>query len=196
MKKVLTLLFVVASFIAPFAQSSTWNVDPSHSKVGFSVEHLVISEVDGNFKAYEGQMTTSKADLTDASISFSVDVSSVDTDNERRDGHLQAEEFFYAEKHPKMTFKSTSFEKLSAKKYKLTGDLTLRGVTKSVVFDVTYGGHMADDGYGNEKMGFKATSAINRIEYGVAWNAETKQGGWTVGEEVDITLKLEVVKQK
>lgn len=192
MKKIVMSIILGLAVLGSSAQTN-WVVDPSHSKVNFTVEHMVISEVDGNFKTFEGKMVTSKDDFTDAKISFSVDIPSVNTDNEKRDGHLQSEDFFYAEKFPKMTFSSTSFSKNDDKNYTLEGDLTVRGVTKRVVFDVKYGGQ-AEDGYGNKKAGFIAKGSINRIDYGVAWNSKTKQGGLTVGEEIEITLKLELVK--
>lgn len=191
-----TFLFIctiVLSILNTQAQT-TWQVDPSHSKVSFSVSHLVISEVDGNFKTFQGSLTTKKDDFSNANISFSVDINSIDTDNEQRDGHLKSEDFFYTEKYPKMEFSSTSFTKKKDGNYKLTGNLSLRGVTKKITFDVKYGGTIDNDGYGNTKAGFVAKGTINRIDYGVAWNAETEHGGWTVGEDVDIVLKLELVK--
>jgi len=192
MKKVVLSIVLGLAVLSTSAQT-TWVADPAHSKVNFTVEHMVISEVDGNFKTFEGKMVASKDDFSDAKISFSVDIASVNTDNERRDGHLQSEDFFYAEKHPKMTFVSTSFSEKDDSHYSLEGDLTMRGITKKAVFDVKYGGQ-AEDGYGNKKAGFIAKGSINRLDYGVAWNSKTKQGGLTVGEDVEITLKLEMVK--
>lgn len=183
----------VVGLIGAKAQT-TWVVEPVHSKVNFTVEHLVISEVDGSFKTFEGKLVASKEDFTDGKISFSVDVVSISTDNDKRDGHLKSEDFFYVEKYPKMTFESTSFKKKKDNMYELKGNLTIRGVTKPITFSVKYGGQ-AKDGYGNTKAGFIATGSLNRMDYGVAWNAKTKQGGWTVGEEVGITIKLELVKK-
>jgi len=186
---------MVAGFVAlATTAQTTWVVDPAHSKVNFTVEHLVISEVDGTFKSFDGKIITSKDDFSDAIISFSIDIKSVSTDNVKRDGHLQSEDFFYVEKYPKMTFESTSFKKKGDNQYVLKGNLTMRGVTKSAEFSVTYGGQ-ADDGYGNMKAGFIAKGSINRMDYGVAWNAKTKQGGWTVGEEVKLLIKLEMMKK-
>ena len=187
------MALVLAAALRAGAQT-TWVVEPVHSKVNFTVEHLVISEVDGSFKTFEGKLVSSKEDFTDGKVSFSIDVASVDTDNEKRNGHLKSEDFFYVEKYPKMTFESTSFKKKKGNEYELKGNLTMRGVTKPVTFSVKYGGQ-AEDGYGNIKAGFIAKGSLNRMDYGVAWNAKTKQGGWTVGEEVDITVKLELVKQ-
>jgi len=193
MKK--TLLSIVAGLVTMAATAqTTWVVDPSHSKVNFTVDHLVISEVDGTFKKFEGKLVATKADFTDAKITFTVDVNSINTDVEKRDEHLRSEDFFYVEKYPNMTFESTSFAKNEANHYTLKGNLTLRGVTKPVEFSVKYGGQ-AEDGYGNTKAGFIAKGSINRMDFGVAWNAKTKQGGWSVGEEVELVIKLEMVKQ-
>lgn len=193
MKKVITLVVAVIVGFTTYAQSTTWNVDPSHSKVNFSVSHLVISEIDGTFKAFIGSIVTKSDDFSNAKISFEVDINSIDTDNEKRDGHLKSEDFFYAEKHPKMTFKSTSFKKVDGNKYLLKGNLTMRGVTKSITLNVKHGG-IAIDGYGNTRAGFLIIGEINRIDYGVAWNAKTEHGSWTVGEEVTFTTKLELIK--
>jgi polyisoprenoid-binding protein YceI len=193
MKKIILSLTAALAALVTTAQT-TWVVDPSHSKVNFTVEHLVISEVDGTFKKFDGKVTASKEDFTDSKITFMVDVKSINTDTEKRDGHLRSEDFFYVEKYPEMTFESTSFQKVTDKNYKLKGNLTMRGVTKPIEFSVKYGGQ-ADDGYGNTKAGFIAKGKVNRMDYGVAWNAKTKQGGWTVGEDVEITLKLELVKK-
>jgi len=195
MKRITLLTIAVFSLGLANAQTK-WSIDPSHSKVGFSVSHLVISEVEGKFDKFSATMEHTKEDFSDAKISFEANVNSINTDNDQRDGHLKSEDFFYAEKYPKMTFKSTSFKKKSGNKYVLKGNLTMRGVTKSVTLNVKHGGTIANDGYGNTKSGFIISGEINRIDYGVAWNAKTEHGGWTVGEEVALTIKLELVKQK
>lgn len=177
-----------------FAQTK-WSVDPVHSSVKFSVSHLVISEVEGQFKTFDGSINTKSADFSNADISFTVDVNSIDTDNENRDKHLKSADFFDAGSYPQMRFQSTSFKKVSGNKYILKGNLTLRGVTKPVTFNVTYGG-TAKDGYGNTKAGFKASTVINRFDYGLKWNNLTEAGGATVGKEVSIDLKLEFTQQK
>jgi polyisoprenoid-binding protein YceI len=194
MKKLFLVALVLLANVALFAQTK-WNVDVVHSSVKFTVEHLVISEVEGSFKTFTGSMTSTKPDFTGSTVDFSVDVNSINTDNEMRDNHLKSDDFFNVEKFPKMTFKSTSFTKVSDKKYKLTGNLTLRDVTKSVTFDVTYGG-TAKDGYGNTKAGFKATALINRFDYGLKWSAMTEAGGMTVGSDVTIDLRLEFAQAK
>lgn len=194
MKKILSFAVVALLTTSAFAQSK-WSVDPVHSNVRFTVPHLVISEVEGSFKKFDGSFTASKADFTDAAINFSIDVNSIDTDNDARDKHLKADDFFNAEQFPTATFKSTSFRKVSGNKYKLTGNLTIRNVTKPVTFDVVYGG-TAKDGYGNTKAGFKATTVINRFDYGLKWNALTEAGGATVGQDITLDLKLQFAQAK
>jgi polyisoprenoid-binding protein YceI len=176
-------------------QPKTWKVDKMHSNLNFSVTHLVISEVDGSFKVYDGSISSTSDDFNNASIEFSVDVNSINTDNSMRDEHLKGDDFFNAATYPKMTFKSTSFKKVSGNKYALTGDLTVRNVTKKASFDVVYGG-TAKDGYGNTKAGFKATGSINRFDYGLKWNALTEAGGATVGADVALNFKLEFAMNK
>jgi polyisoprenoid-binding protein YceI len=176
-------------------ETKTWSIDKMHSNINFSVTHLVISEVDGSFKVYDGKIVSTTPDFNNASIEFSVDVSSINTDNSMRDDHLKGDDFFNAATYPKMTFKSTSFTKVSGNKYNLTGDLTVRNVTKKATFNVVYGG-TAKDGYGNTKAGFKATGSINRFDYGLKWNALTEAGGATVGADVNLSLKLEFAQNK
>ena len=197
MKKVISLLLVTLSLISgSFAQTAkTWNVDKMHSAVKFSVSHLVISEVDGSFKIFDGNMVAAKEDFSDAKINFTVDVNSINTDNTNRDGHLKSDDFFNAEKYPNMTFVSTSFKKKSGSTYELTGNLTIRDVTKKVTFSVKYGGTTKDP-YGNTKAGFKVTGSINRLAYGLKWNNLTEAGGAVVGADVDLTVNLEMALAK
>ena len=187
---------VIGMMIIGKTQAQTkWNLDNSHTNVKFTVTHMVISEVDGAFKTFTGSMIASKPDFSDAQIDFSVDIASVNTDNEQRDKHLKSDDFFNAEKFPKMTFKSISMKKLSGNKYELVGDLTIRDVTKKVKFAVTYGG-TAKDPWGNTKAGFKATSTINRLEYGLKWNSLMETGGAMVGPDVIISINAEFVQGK
>lgn len=190
------IVMVVALMTIASAHAQTkWNVDKSHSNVKFTVTHLVISEVDGAFKSFDGTMTASKPDFTDAQIEFSVDIASVNTDNEKRDEHLKADDFFNAEKFPKMTFKSVSMKKLTGNKYELTGDLKIRDITKRVKFSVTYGGTVKDP-WGNTKAGFKATTTIDRLAYGLKWNSMMEAGGAVVGKDVVININAEFTQAK
>ncbi|MBG9375448.1 polyisoprenoid-binding protein [Panacibacter sp. DH6] len=194
MKKLFLAAAITLFSTALFAQT-TWNVDNAHSNVKFTVTHLVISEVEGYFKNFKGSITSNNADFNDASVDFSVDINSINTDNENRDKHLKSDDFFNAEQYPNMTFKSTSFKKVSGNKYKLTGNLTIRNITKTVTFDVTYGGTVKDP-WGNIKVGFKATTVINRFDYNLKWNTVTEAGGAVVGKDVTIDLKLEFAQAK
>lgn len=194
MKKTLFTL-LISAFAGLTNAQTTWNVDASHSNVKFSVVHMVVSETEGYFKTYSGKAVTTTPDFDGATIEFSVDVNSINTDNADRDKHLRSDDFFNAEKFPKMTFKSTSFKKLSGNNYELTGDLTIRDVTKRVTFQVTYGG-TAKDPWGNVKAGFKAKSKINRKDYNLKWSVVTEAGGMVVSDEVDVLLNIELVQAK
>jgi len=180
--------------IGAVAQTA-WTVDHAHSSVKFTVSHLVIAEVEGNFKVFSGSLQSSKPDFTDANVEFAVDVKSVDTDNDMRDNHLKSEDFFHAEKFPHMSFKSLSWKKVGEQRYILEGDLTIRDVTRRVAFDVVYGGTIKDP-WGNTKAGFKATTHINRFDYGLQFNAVTETGGAVVGRQVGITLNLEFAQKE
>ncbi len=172
-----------------------WVVDNAHSKVKFSVSHLLISEVEGSFNVYSGTLQSSKPDFSDATVEFAVDVPSITTDNEMRDKHLKSDDFFNAEKYPQMKFKSTSWKRIDDQNYLLEGDLTIRDVTKRVTFAVFNGGTIKDP-WGNIKTGFKATTVIDRFDFGLKWNALTEAGGATVGKDVNITLNLEFAQKE
>src|ERR1700730_10540071 len=179
---------------APSFAPVKWVVDKTHSNVKFAVTHLVISEVEGYFKIFDGSMETNKPDFSDAKISFSVDINSINTDNENRDKHLKSDDFFNAEKFPQMKFESTAFTPLGNNKYKLTGNLTIRDVTKPVTFDVTYGG-TANMG-STVKSGFRAKTTVNRFDYNLKWDKATEAGGLVVGKDVDITVNAELNQVK
>ncbi len=193
MKKLILLTAIIGMGLAAQAQSK-WSFDKAHSKISFNVEHLVISEVSGQFAAFDGEVNSSSDDFSGSNISFTIDVASVDTDNERRDGHLKSDDFFNAEKFPKITFKGKSLKQVEGKKYQLTGDLTIRDVTKEVVLDVKYGGTITDP-YGNVKAGFKITGNINRFDFNLKWNAALESGGLVVGENVEIVGNIELKKE-
>lgn len=176
-------------------ETQNWKVDAVHSKVRFTVTHLVISEVEGSFKVYGGHINNKNSDFSGANISFEIDANSINTENEMRDNHLKSADFFNTALFPKLTFQSTSFKKKKGNKYQLKGNMTIKEVTKPVIFDVTYGG-TAQDGYGNTKAGFKATANIDRYDYGLQWNAVTEAGGLTVGKEVEIVLNLQFALEK
>ncbi|GAB3945675.1 YceI family protein [Spirosoma harenae] len=196
MKKQLTFLAITASALLTFSTTfaQTWSLDKAHSKVGFSITHMMLAEVDGSFKTFEAKITAAKPDLSDAVFEFSTDINSIDTGNERRDGDLKGEKWFDAAKYPTMTFKSTSFKKGADGKYKVMGDLTMHGVTKPVTLDVTMMGPKQMPGRdgkpGPEKVGFKMTGTLKRTDFGVGGS-----GAMPVSEEVEIKAAGEFQKQ-
>ena len=193
--KRLTKLLLLTALAVPsmMAQKSGWTLDKAHSGVGFSVRHMVISEVTGNFRDFDISLQSSKDDFSDAVVEATIKTTSINTDNERRDGHLKSDDFFNAEKFPEIKFKSTAFEKIGENKYKVTGDLTMRDVTKTVTFDATYNGSIKSP-RGGLIISWKATVAVNRFDYGLKWNRTIEAGGLIVGETVNIVLNLEITK--
>jgi polyisoprenoid-binding protein YceI len=171
-----------------------WVLDPMHSEVQFKVKHLVISTVSGFFKSFEGELDTANDDFTDASISFSLDINSIDTNQTQRDEHLKSAEFFDAEQYPKISFKSSSFTKTGDDEYALAGDLTIKGISKPVTLDVEFGG-AATDFYGNTKAGFEITGKINRKEFGLTWSGVTEAGAVVVGEDIKLLINVQFAKQ-
>lgn len=186
---------VKKTVMAAAPAATTWTLDKSHSGVKFSVDHLVISEVEGNFKVFSGSVVSPSPDFTNAKVEFTVDVNSINTDDEKRDGHLKSDDFFNAEKYPQMKFTSTSFKKVKDNAYVLEGDLTIRDVTKKVKFAVMYGGTVKDP-WGNIKAGFKASAKINRKDFGLKWGALTETGGAVVGDEVRMLVNVEFAQAK
>lgn len=184
----LGLFFTVSSITA----QTTWSVDKSHSKIEFTVSHLVISSVTGVFKSYDLSLESDGLNFEGAKVEFSADVNSIFTDNEKRDDHLKSADFFDAANHPKMTFKSKSFTKVDDNEYKLVGDLTIRGITKEVTLDVDFKGTV--EAFGGTRAGFVAETEINRFDYGLKWNNLIETGGAVVGKDVEIKIVLELIK--
>lgn len=173
---------------------TTWAVDPMHSEVQFKVKHLVISTVTGNFNQYNGEVITEGDNFANAQVTFTIDTDSISTNNEQRDGHLKSDDFFAADKYPQITFKSTAVEKTGVDTFKLTGDLTIRDVTKPVTLEVEQGG-IARDMYGNTKAGFEVSGKINRKEFGLQWNGITEAGSVVVSDEVKIIASVQFARQ-
>ena len=192
MKKLL-FAFALAT-AANGSQAQSWNLDKSHTSLSFSVEHMVVSETEGTFKNFNVDVQSSKPDFTDAQISFEAEVGSINTENEMRDNHLKSDDFFNAEKFPKISFKSSSLKKISDKKYVLEGDLSIRDVTKKVKLDVTYGGTIKDP-YGMTRAGFRVSGSINRFDYNLKWSNKLDNGGLMVGENVNLDIKLEITRK-
>jgi polyisoprenoid-binding protein YceI len=174
--------------------ATKWAIDKAHSSVKFTVTHMVVSEVEGSFKAFDGSIENTKADFSDAKINFTVDVNSVSTDNENRDKHLKSADFFDVEKYAQMKFESTAFKPLGGNKYKLEGNLTIKDVTKAVSFDVTLGGPI--NTARGAVAGFKATTVINRFDYNLKWDRATEAGGLVVSKEVTVTINTEFKEVK
>lgn len=169
-----------------------WTVDAMHSNVEFKVKHLMINTVTGSFKTFDINVEGQNEDFTDANITFTADVASITTGIEDRDNHLRSDDFFNAEKFPKMTFTSTSMEKTGDDTYKLTGDLTIRDITKTVTLDAEFGGTMVDP-YGNTKAGFELSGKLNRKEFGLKWDAITEAGGVVVSDQVRLHLNIQLM---
>lgn len=170
-----------------------WAMDVAHSGIDFSVKHMMIAKVKGVFNEFTANIAADPADLTTAEIDFTVDVASINTRNSDRDAHLRSADFFDVENHPTMTFKSTSIVNNGDGEYDVTGDLTIRGVTRSETFAVTFEGS-GKDPWGNEKVGFSADGKINRSDYGLTWNAALETGGVLVGDQIKISLEIQAQK--
>ncbi len=174
--------------------TTKWAIDPTHSEIGFKVKHMMFTNVSGQFDNYEGSITTVNDTFENANIEFSGDINSVNTGNTDRDNHLKSADFFDGENHPKLTFKSTSFKKIDDNNYELTGDLNIRGISKSVKFPVEFSGMMTDP-WGNTKVGLNISGKINRKDWGLNWNAALETGGVLVSEEVRLDIELQFAKQ-
>jgi polyisoprenoid-binding protein YceI len=170
-----------------------WKIDPVHSEIKFKVKHLVISTVSGHFDKFDAAIESEKEDFSDAKITFEADANSINTKNEQRDGHLKSADFFDSANHPKLTFVSRSFEKTGNETYKLTGDMTMRGISKEITLDVTYNG-MAKDLYGNDTAAFEISGKLNRFDFGLQWNALTEAGGVAVGSDIKFEIFAEMKK--
>jgi len=189
MKKLNTLIALLLIAGASFAQ--TWTLDKTHSKLGFSITHFLVSEVASSFKNFDAKVTSSKEDLSDAVVELTADVASINTDNEDRDKHLRSPDYFDAEKFPKLTFKSKTFKKVEGKKYAVTGDLTLHGITKEVKLDVVFNGTAVHPYNKKTIAGFKVTGTIKRSDFGISPNTP----GAVLSDEVAIRVNTEFVKE-
>jgi polyisoprenoid-binding protein YceI len=193
-KIILSALILVLSTLVTFAQNDVWELDKGHSRVSFTVTHLMISEVVGLFHNFDAKITSQRTDWTDAKIEFTIKTGSIDTDNPDRDKHLKSADFFDAEKFPDMKFASTSMKKVSINTYKLKGVLTIKDISKNVEFEVKYGGTIHDPLDKKDKAGFKITGKVNRYDFGLKWNIATTAELMTVSEEVDISCFIRVQK--
>ena len=171
-----------------------WQIDSSHSGIQFTVRHLVIAKVRGQFSRWSGSLATPGRDFSHGSLDVVIDASSIDTGVADRDAHLRSADFFDVERYPEITFKSTDVTQAAADRLRVTGALTIKGVTRDVVLDVEVLGQ-AKDPWGNERAAFSATTAIDRREFGLTWNQVLETGGVMVGERIDIAIEIEAVRQ-
>jgi polyisoprenoid-binding protein YceI len=196
----LSRLTLAATLVAILAVSSpaavtTWQIDPAHTAAGFSVKHMMISTVRGQFKGVTGTVNWDDQDISKSSVDVTIDANTVDTGEPKRDADLKSANFFDVAHYPTITFKSVKIEKISAAKMKVAGDLTIRGITKPVVLDVEGPSGAIKDPYGNTRVALNATTTINRMDYGVKWNAKL-DGGVVVGDDVNINIDLEMIKKE
>ena len=175
------------------ATLTTWQIDPGHSEVGFAVKHLMISSVRGRFSGVKGTVVLDSEDLSRSSVEVEIDASTIDTREEKRDGHLRSPDFFDVEKYPTITFRSRRIEPQGGDRFRVTGDLTIRGVTREVVLDATEEGRGGDP-WGGERVGFSATGKIDRREFGLTWNQALETGGVLVSNDIRLAIEAEAVK--
>jgi polyisoprenoid-binding protein YceI len=184
----------MSTLATPQTAVSTWNIDPAHSVAEFKVKHMMISNVKGQFAKVSGVLNLDESDLTKSHIEATIEAGSINTRDDQRDTHLKSADFFHVEQHPTLAFKSTRIRKVGNGELAVTGDLTIRGVTRNVEFAVEGPTPPAKDPWGNTRLGLSATTKINRKDFGLTWNAALETGGILVGDEVTITLDVQFVK--
>lgn len=189
-----TIVFALS--LPAMAAAATWNIDRDHSNIGFKIKHLMVSNVKGSFEKFSGTVELNDKDITKSKVDVSIETASINTNVELRDAHLKSADFFDVAKYPAMTFKSKKVAKAGKDKLKVTGDLTLHGVTKEVVLNVDGPSKEIKDLYGNIRKGAAATATINRKDFGLNWNKALETGGVVVGDEVTITIEIEMIKAK
>jgi polyisoprenoid-binding protein YceI len=196
MKRYLATITAIVGLALPaIASASSWNIDPDHSNVGFKVKHMMVSNVKGSFDKYSGTLELNDRDITKSKVQVSIHTDSVNTNAAKRDEHLRSADFFDVNRYPTMTFVSTKVARAGKDKLKVTGYLTLHGVTKQVVLLMDGPTRESKDPWGNIRRGVTGTTKINRKDFGLVWNAALETGGVAVGEEVTITLDIEVIKK-
>jgi len=188
-----TLAAVLA--VSAAATTTTWQIDPQHTAAGFAVKHLMISTVRGQFKGVTGTVNWEDQDISKSTVDITIDANTVDTSEPKRDADLKSDKFFDVAKYQTITFKSKKIEQVSAGKLKITGDLTIHGVTKEAVLDIEGPTPPIKDPWGNTRVAANATTKINRQDFGVKWNANIDGGGVVVGDDVAITIDLEMIKK-
>ncbi|MEE1757007.1 YceI family protein [Streptomyces sp. SP18CS02] len=175
------------------ALTGTYTIDPAHSSLGFTVRHAMVTNVRGSFGSFQGTLDLDGSDPARSTAEIDVEIASVDTGIADRDGHLRSGDFFDAEQFPRMTFRSTSAEQLGGDAYRITGDLTIKDVTRPLAIDLEFNGS-ATDVYGNERVGFEGSATILRSEWGLTWNAALETGGVMVSDKVRLTFDISAIK--
>ncbi len=193
-KLLLSILFVLTISMTAFAQNTQWEFDKAHTNIGFSIAHLVISDVTGRFTDFDGSFTSGAVDFSDSQVNIVIKTASINTDNEKRDNHLRSKDFFDAENKPEIIFKSTSFKKIDNKKYKIAGKLSMNGVTRDIVLDGTFKG-LIKDPWGGTRAGFKATTTLDRYDYDLTYNSALETGGFLIGKTVEIEINVELIEK-
>lgn len=197
MKRLLvSISSIIALALPALASATTWNIDPDHSNVGFKVRHLMVSNVKGSFEKNSGVVDINDKDITKSKVEVTIDTASINTNVQKRDEHLRSAEFFDVATYPSMTFVSKKVVKAGKDKLKVTGDLTLHGITREVVLDVEGPSRESKDPWGNMRRGATAVTKINRKDFGLTWNKALETGGVAVGEEIVISLEIEMIKAK
>jgi polyisoprenoid-binding protein YceI len=184
----------MSTLAIPQTAVTTWSIDPVHSVAEFKVKHMMISNVKGQFTSLKGTVLLDEADITRSQVEASIDATSISTRDPQRDAHLKSADFFDVEKFPTLSFKSTRIDRAGDEELTVSGELTIHGVTRSVVFDVEGPTSPAKDPWGNTRIGLSASTKISRKDFGLTWNAALETGGILVGDEVTITLDVQVVK--
>lgn len=195
MRQLIRIITICLTLALPvLASATTWNIDPDHSNVGFRVKHLMVSNVKGNFNKYSGVVDIDDKDVTRSKIDVTIDTNSINTNVQKRDDHLRSADFFDVTKYPNMTFVSKKVAKAGKGALKVTGDLTIRGITKEVILNVEPLSKESKDPWGNIRRGTSASTTINRKDFGLTWNKALETGGVVVGDEVTISIEVEMIK--
>jgi polyisoprenoid-binding protein YceI len=194
MKKIIAIIMTATTSLVAPAQTTQWAYDASHAKVGFSISHFGISETEGKFTQFHGLVLSDKSDFSDARIDITIDVNSINTEDAQRDAHLKSKDFFDIEKYPTIHFSSKSIEPVGVHAYKITGNITMHGVTREITLDAIYKGTVVDP-FKNTKAGFKITGAIDRTQFGLVWNGTLAAGGLLVGNTVNLDINIELLKK-
>ena len=195
MKRIIVSISTIIALVLPaLATASTWNIDPDHSNIGFKVKHLMVSNVKGNFDKLTGTVDINDKDITKSRVEVNIDTNSINTNVQKRDEHLRSADFFDVAKYPNMTFVSKKVTRAGKDKLQVTGHLTIHGITKEVVLDVDPISKESKDPWGSIRRGTSASTKINRKDFGLVWNKALETGGVVVGDEITISLEIEMIK--